>query len=490
MLLQIWHRKVHGTLQREVALITGGKTLTKKLLGVAIVLTLLGCDNGSTSSDHEQESKLPVFEYGTLIDSRDQAQYKTIRIGTQNWMAENLRYSYFDNDDVSCEDGLSSKCDSLGRFYSWAEAMDTLNSDCGVGPFVSCSQGKYAVPKHFRGICPEGWRIPTIEDWSTLIDYVGGPDSTCDKLMARDRFYCGYDAYGFNALPINYPTRIENGRFCYSLGSDAIFWGVSEGRPLRFLLHAGRLLSAGDLVDAYCYKRFSIRCIEGESLEIQHDSYKTEYNDSVLVDERDGQTYKVVSIGNEVWMAENLNYEYKEGELSVCHKEGSVDCQKYGRLYTWKGAMGLDDNYRKDTIGVYQYPHQGICPEGWHIPSVDEFKKLFDAIGGYTADANGIYISGAALRSVDGWGKDGDGTDLLGFSALPAGITSFDMVNDEIFRVYGSETGFWSDLGDDHDITYPYAFYLSLRLYKLDGKQDFFHDGYINWLMSVRCVKD
>lgn len=438
-----------------------------------VFLALVACDNGS-SSNEETEIEQPVFEYGTLVDSRDQAVYKTIRIGSQNWMAENLRYAYFDNDEVSCQDGLSSKCDSLGRFYTWAEAMDTLSTGCGNNFYLTCTLGKYAVPKHFRGICPEGWRIPTVEDWNSLIEYAGGPDSAGIKLLARDKWREGTDSYGFNALRISYPLSS-----CRSRGEISSLWGVSEQGSHR--IEIGNNVFIWDGLGDLCYQRNSIRCIEGESNDMPpQDSYKTEYNDSVLVDKRDGHTYKVVAIGNEVWMAENLNYVYNDGVQSVCDKDDTVDCQKYGRLYTWTGAMGLESDYG-DSIGVFPYPHQGVCPEGWHIPSVDEFKKLFEASGGYTADENGMYISGAALRSVDGWGEEGDGTDLLGFSAIPVGKKNY-------------STGFWSDRAEVINFIHPFVlqpYCLKLTLYKdvNTGKQDQFFDTGTD-LNSVRCVKD
>lgn len=440
-----------------------------------VFLALVACDNGS-SSDEEAKIEQPVFEYGTLVDSRDQAVYKTIRIGSQNWMAENLRYAYFDNDEVSCQDGLSSKCDSLGRFYTWAEAMDTLNTGCGNNFYLTCTLGKYAVPKHFRGICPEGWRIPTVEDWNTLIEYAGGPDSAGIKLLARDKWREGTDSYGFNALRISYPLSSD---FCRSHGEISSLWGVSEQGAHG--IEIGNNVFIWDGLGDLCYQRNSIRCIEGESNDMPpQDSYKTEYNDSVLVDKRDGHTYKVVAIGNEVWMAENLNYVYNDGVQSVCDKDDTVDCQKYGRLYTWTGAMGLESDYG-DSIGVFPYPHQGVCPEGWHIPSVDEFKKLIEASGGYTADVNGMYLSGAALRSVDGWGEEGDGTDLLGFSAIPVGKKNY-------------STGFWSDRAKVIDffqsfVLQPYCLKLTLNKNVNTGKQDQFSDTGMD-LNSVRCVKD
>lgn len=124
-------------------------------------------------------------------------------------------------------------------------------------------------------------------------------------------------------------------------------------------------------------------------------------NNGVFKDSRDGQKYKKVKIGKQVWMAENLNYKM---EGSYCYENDETHCEKYGRLYEWDAAMKA-------------------CPKGWHLPDKTEFEVLFDAVGGISTAAK-------MLKSTDGWdvvmkgGRfvTGGGTDEYGFSALPAGI--------------------------------------------------------------------
>ncbi|MCQ2054422.1 MAG: fibrobacter succinogenes major paralogous domain-containing protein [Fibrobacter sp.] len=147
-----------------------------------------------------------------------------------------------------------------------------------------------------------------------------------------------------------------------------------------------------------------------------------------IQDKRDGKIYKTVKIGNQVWMAENLNYSVNPGKQSWCYNDSAEYCEKYGRLYTWAAAMDSVAAFSNDGKGcgysVECEPSEtvrGICPEGWHLPDNTEWKTLFATVGGQN-------VAGKMLKSASGWKvnkeSSGKGLDASGFSALPAGYRS------------------------------------------------------------------
>lgn len=98
---------------------------------------------------------------------------------------------------------------------------------------------------------------------------------------------------------------------------------------------------------------------------------------SKLTDARDGQTYDVVCIGNQTWMAENLNYNTPG---SYCYSNTAGNCATYGRLYEWNTAMNGASATNQNPSGV-----QGVCPAGWHVPSFSEWLELMTYVGVQTA---------------------------------------------------------------------------------------------------------
>ena len=174
---------------------------------------------------------------GTMTDDRDGQTYKTVKIGTQTWMAENLNYAYIGvpyNYDSHTSDSTSwsycndsAECSKYARFYTWAAAMDSVGTwttnGKGCGYKTECSP-TYPV----RGICPEGWHLPDSTEWYMLFDAVGGRSTAGLMLKSTSGWYGsgnGTDAYAFSALSAGF--RFSAGGF-YTDGYLAKFWSSTE----------------------------------------------------------------------------------------------------------------------------------------------------------------------------------------------------------------------------------------------------------------------
>lgn len=88
-----------------------------------------------------------------------------------------------------------------------------------------------------------------------------------------------------------------------------------------------------------------------------------------------------IDIGGQIWTAKNLNVEVKN---SKCYDDDNSNCEKYGRMYTWAQAMNVDSRYDENELGKIVLPHQGICPEGTHLPSSAEWVWLFNYLETHT----------------------------------------------------------------------------------------------------------
>jgi len=185
-------------------------------------ITLNPSSNSSITLPSSSSVSQPVL-YGTL-DYQGQT-YKTVKIGTQTWMAENLNYNASGS---MCYNNQASNCTTYGRLYNWATAMD-LNSDCNYNVCASQVQ-----PKH-SGICPQGWHIPSNADWYVLMTAVGGSSTAVKHLKAKTGWnscgpsgsgssYLCEDTYGFSALP----GGGCNGTSFYGAGYNGGWWSSTE----------------------------------------------------------------------------------------------------------------------------------------------------------------------------------------------------------------------------------------------------------------------
>ena len=189
-----------------------------------------------------------------------------------------------------------------------------------------------------------------------------------------------------------------------------------------------------------------------------------------FIDRRNWLTYMAVQIGDQVWMAENLNYEV---DSSFCYEKDESNCAKYGRLYKWAAAVGKSE---KDcgfghTCSLPSGNIQGVCPMGWHLPSTAEWESLLAAVGGKS-------VAGTKLKTRSGWNVNGNGLDAFAFSALPAGSRSS---SNGDYHNEGYRAGFWSSTEYGSD----YAYFMNLIYRDDDAGLDY---GSKSIGFSVRCV--
>ena len=173
-------------------------------------------------------------------------------------------------------------------------------------------------------------------------------------------------------------------------------------------------------------------------------------------DSRDGKTYKTVQIGEQVWFAENLAFKSDRGCWAYDNNEKNAS--KYGYLYTWKTA-------------------QNICPNGWHLPSDEEWTILTNYLGGEN-------VAGEKMKIADTtqWNYNNiRGTNTSGFSALPGGNCNSEGA---YFNGKGS-FGYWWNNSSNSRYTALYCYlaydYDKLFIEKYPDKSSGF---------SVRCIKN
>lgn len=187
----------------------------------------------------------------------------------------------------------------------------------------------------------------------------------------------------------------------------------------------------------------------------------------------EGQVYNTVLIGTQCWLKENLNVGSRingsqnqnptNGVIEkYCYNDLVSNCNIYGALYQWNEAMQ----------GSTMEGSQGICPDGWHIPTNAEWSILSDYLGGDN-------IAGGKMKSTSGWYSNGNGTNTSGFTALPAGASD----GNHIFSMLTYRTNFYSSsaYGSDEDY-YVNMLYSDNNLNRLTGLRT---SG-----LSIRCVKN
>jgi len=207
-------------------------------------------------------------------------------------------------------------------------------------------------------------------------------------------------------------------------------------------------------------------------------------------DDRDGAIYRFTVIGGATWMAQNLDYKVPQSFCDSVQKDDDLHCGIKGRFYPWTVAMGKEWSEcgtRHSCGSTIQYPHQGVCPDGWHIPTIEEWGALRDVMGTYDIV---YWDESVVLRNRK------DMSEVLknefGFSAIPTGIVDVYWSANSFIR--RGDTTIWSDGFDSWSSTEASAEKAELCFfYSIGGYKEMVSLEYPYTKEStrtIRCVKD
>jgi uncharacterized protein (TIGR02145 family) len=410
-------------------------------------------------------------ETSSFTDPRDNKTYKTVKIGNQEWFAENLAY-------LPAISPPSVGSNTAPNYY--------VNGYTGTDVTEAKKNPNYSIYgvlynwEAAKAACPPGWHLPTDAEWKQLEIELGMTQAQANAIGIRGTDQGsqmksttgwpnntnGTNTTGYSALPGG--GRETNGTFWAT--DNAHWWSSTKYSSSEALtrdmgdysqLHRG-FSSFG--------RAFSVRCIKN-------------YETSTFTDSRDGKTYKTVKIGNQEWFAENLAYLPAVSPATT----GSTTSPNY-YVYNYNGtdvnAAKATTNY--STYGVlYNWEAAKVaCPPGWHLPTDAEWKQLEMTLGmsQSQADATGLRGTdqGTQMKSTSGWNNNGNGTNTSGFSGLPSGYRKHDGSG---FSLNGQCETWWTSTNSATDS--KWCRYVRYNYSNVERNPAYFSTG-----LSVRCIKD
>lgn len=295
-----------------------------------------------------------------------------------------------------------------------------------------------------KNFCPIGTHLATVQDWQILFAAVGENGNAAKILKSESDWLddgSGDNSLGFSIYPGGFHSYISDST--NGVGKFARFWtsdAVSSTMALRFSLSGTDSIFSMDPI----HKNYelSVRCVVDFPVKEEEDAgnpAKTFLH-----------PFRAIVVGNKTWSAENLNIPV---ENSYCYDDDDENCDKFGRLYTWSEAIK-------------------ICPDGWFLPSNEEWSLLAKNEGGENQ-------AGKLLKTASGWNGNGGGQDSFGFDALPAGSR---LVNHGDFVNQGDFAYFWSATESGQDDAYNYYLESNTPILNQDINNKYF-------AYSVRCVE-
>ena len=456
--------------------------------------------------------------YGDGLTDYDGNNYCTVTIGEQEWMASSLRVEHYQNGDEIPTGHSDSEWIGLST-----GAYEHSDNNPGNSVLYGNLYNWYAVGDE-RNIAPEGWHIPTDEDWMDLEMYLGlsqeeamtyGWRGTNEggKLKSVGTLDEGNGLWitpnvgatnesGFTSLPAGY--RNDYYGFFRFIGEFSYYWTSTSYIQTHAWLRKLENINSG-IKRMYDDKRlgFSIRCVRDQITEVYGctDDSACNFNPDATIDDGscvygdvvtdiDGNSYCTVVIGEQEWMLENLKVtHYRNGdqistgytdnewvnlstEAFTMYENDTSNSQTYGNLYNW---YAVNDS-------------RGIAPEDWRVASDEDFIELEMFLGMSTSDAytSGVYRGsdeGSKLKEAgtNHWNLPNEGaTNESGFTAIPGGWRHF---SEGTYYNQGIGAYFW--MSSEFDGNSAWSRRISTNYSGINRYYFLKTAGF-----SVRCVRD
>ena len=456
--------------------------------------------NSNANTKINNSFDIKIIKQASIIKDIDGNSYKTVQIGDQLWMAENLKVSrYNDGTNISnisnktiWKDALKNKKDA------WCYYENNISNGKIYGKLYNWFVVRLGV-NGLKNVCPIGWHVPSETEWQVLFNNLGGIDIAGDKMKEVGFSHWKYPNKNasniafFNGLPGG--SRNEDGNF-HSLGENGWWWCSSDYEYSSYndnvapdigLNSNNSNVSTGGEYPPKSWG-ISIRCIYGnyESLNPIKGVVGPKIKDI------DGNVYKTVYIGEQHWMQENLrvskfndgtkisnvidnkkwtenviNFERHNTSISKdialsraawCYYENNVSFNLlYGKIY---------NSY---VVNLELNGNTNVCPKGWHVPTEKDWEVLTKNLGNEK-------IAGGMMKSVGikYWNPPNeDAYNLSLFSGLPGGYRHGD---GNFYSSMGKDGHWWSNTFSGRSVTY------NSGIVRLTGDRE--HS------FSIRCIED
>jgi TonB family protein len=357
--------------------------------------------------------------------------------------------------------------------------------------------------KDKRGLAPEGWHIPNSSEWNHFIDALGYENA--GKMMKSS---IGWDVWEETVLCSNCKNAIwtrsldkhngpcgkvkRNGNGTNSSKFNAqpngyvYYWGVINPgsylnywvmdiapTSLEFTSHSNK---AEFRLNENKEIGYNVRCFKDDEQLLNQGDSNLKFE---IEKDQNGNEFKLTKIGNQFWMAQNLNVDkFRNGE-PIKHAKTNEEWIKAGenRIAAWCYYDNDPTNgikYGKLYNSYALSDQRGLAPVGWHIPSDDEWTEMITFLGGFSDN------SGKSMKLNKGWFNQGNGTNSSGFSGAPGGARG----GNGVFY-NGYEVGSWWSA--------PKYWNYGAEIFEMSSYLDrikalkFLNFGYG---FSIRCVKD